>query len=72
MHDGGNSYLTTFDATIPYKHGNMTMTFCILKKGASGWGTLCRTPLFDLVVIVFGHEIYLVIPKFGQNSHFYS
>ena len=41
MHNGGNSYLTTFDATIPYKHGNMTMTFCILKKWAAGWGTLC-------------------------------
>ena len=25
-----------------------------------------------LVAIVFGHEIHIFIPKFGQNSHFYS
>ena len=24
------------------------------------------------MAIVLGHEIYIFIPKFGQNSHFYS
>ena len=25
-----------------------------------------------LVAIIFGHEIHMFIPKFGQNSHFHS
>ena len=36
----------------------------ILNKG--GWG--CEI----LVAILFGHEIHISIPKFGQNSNFYS
>ena len=38
-----------------------------MRGGGGGRGGLGEI----LVVIVFGHEIHIFIPKFGQNSHFF-
>ena len=38
-----------------------------LNKGEGGGGSVY---LKLMVVVVFGHEIHIFIPKFGQNSHF--